>query len=382
MESAHVTTQEEDESQGYDEDYADDIEDIEDVDDYCGYMATKGIRGFAPLDVLLDNQASHSIVHNESLLRDVRQLDPPVTFRGYGGSKLVHRIGEIPGFGPAFLDPSSPANLISLSQVEDMYPVQYVQGRHYAITTEQGEFKFERRANRHYTCDFRPFVNTAGTKMALVTTVEEKEALYTKREVSKAREARELIRKMGFPSTGDAVKALGHIAGVDITAQDMYRAQDIYGPDAAQIKGKLRSQKVKGSPTRLETILPSSVQREQVLFADIATIEGQMFVVTLSSPLGLIVVSVIASKSAETMFQELSRIVNQYVARNFTIVRLQTDPEAVFLSLAEQLRHLGVVLDPCGVNKHLTKSLERPKSPEPKMLSPKMSRTLTQPMVT
>ena len=54
MESAHVTTQDEDESQGYDEDYADNIEDI----------ATKGILGSSPLGVLLDNQASHSIHHN------------------------------------------------------------------------------------------------------------------------------------------------------------------------------------------------------------------------------------------------------------------------------------------------------------------------------
>eukprot|EP01042_Synura_sphagnicola_P036522 gene36522-biopygen8500 len=73
-----------------------------------------------------------------------------------------------------------------------------------------------------------------------VTTVEDTKKTFTKYEVERADRARELLARLGYPSTAKAIQMLnsGGIINCDITSSDLLRAEEIYGPPIASLKGK------------------------------------------------------------------------------------------------------------------------------------------------
>ena len=88
-----------------------------------------------------------------------------------------------------------------------------------------------------------------------MTTVEANMRKYTKREVEKAREARDLQEKMNFPGQNVMIEMVKrHMDNTPVTTQDIVRADDIWGPNAAALKGKT-TQRKSGYPPE-EEFLP------------------------------------------------------------------------------------------------------------------------------
>ena len=74
-----------------------------------------------------------------------------------------------------------------------------------------------------------------------VTTVKDTKNAFTKYEVERVDRARELLaRLLGYPSTAKASQTLNcsGIINCDITSSDLLRAEEIYGPPVASLKGK------------------------------------------------------------------------------------------------------------------------------------------------
>lgn len=325
--------------------------DADDDGDEYGFLV-KRKSPFGAEHLLLDNQASASIVYNKDLLSNCRRTTPTV-FSGYGGCRTLSIIGELPFLGTAFYDPDAPANLVSMAAVEKSYHITYRQGRSFTVHVSPSlDLQFFKNTKGHYICDFRPYLARANNVVAVVTYTEQ-EARYTKKEVEKAREARTYLRNLGYPSVRDAISSLAYVRNASITANDIYRALDIYGTDPAIAKGKAKEKKAITCPSRREAIPADMIQREQVLFADIATIEGHMFLVTVSNPLGLIVASCLKSKSSDTIVTEIGKIVSQYTSRGFQVKRIHTDPESVFVGAEDSIRAMGINMDISGVNKHV-----------------------------
>jgi hypothetical protein len=82
-------------------------------------------------------------------------------------------------------------------------------------------------------------------KTLLVTTVSDKKKKYSARQIKQADLAREYQRKLGYASSGQLIKMIGQgkLNNGKISAQDVVRALDIYGPDLGSLKGKTTSQR-------------------------------------------------------------------------------------------------------------------------------------------
>jgi hypothetical protein len=76
---------------------------------------------------------------------------------------------------------------------------------------------------------------------------------YSKRQVRQTELAREYQRKLGYSSPGQLIKMIGQgqLTQSGITAQDVVRFIDIWGPDLGSLKGKTASHKA-----QLEEELP------------------------------------------------------------------------------------------------------------------------------
>jgi hypothetical protein len=97
-------------------------------------------------------------------------------------------------------------------------------------------------------------------------------ANYTKREVERAKLAREYQRKLGY-SAGQLVKLLnsGKIRNAEVTPHDVVRSINIWGKDLGQLKGKTTAKKSKA--VNFEPVL--QVRRDQVMDMDRVLIDAE-----------------------------------------------------------------------------------------------------------
>ena len=75
---------------------------------------------------------------------------------------------------------------------------------------------------------------------SLLTLVEDNRALFTRRQVEAANEAKKLYQHLGMPGYRKFFQMLkyNHIKKCPLTLDDARRALKIYGPDIAHLKGK------------------------------------------------------------------------------------------------------------------------------------------------
>eukprot|EP01042_Synura_sphagnicola_P036381 gene36381-biopygen3823 len=111
---------------------------------------------------------------------------------------------------------------------EDVFRVQ--------MTHDSPEYMFERKLGIYVVSAS----SKARQEEVYVTTVEDTKKAFTKYEVERANRARELLSRLGYPSTAKAIQMLnsGGIINCDITSSDLLRAEEIYGPPIASLKGK------------------------------------------------------------------------------------------------------------------------------------------------
>jgi hypothetical protein len=79
-------------------------------------------------------------------------------------------------------------------------------------------------------CNFSSVADTVRRLkyFSMVTTVQENESLYTKREVIVARNAKDFTFEVGYPPTGEAIKLIKTgINNTSVTIQDLQRAEQI-----------------------------------------------------------------------------------------------------------------------------------------------------------
>ena len=84
----------------------------------------------------------------------------------------------------------------------------------------------------------------------LVNSVAHNKLKYTTREVKDADTARDLSSRLGYPSVTSLVQLInaGSIINCPVTARDIARAYDIYGPELGILKGKSTKQRISSTP--------------------------------------------------------------------------------------------------------------------------------------
>ena len=112
--------------------------------------------------------------------------------------------------------------------------------------------------------------NEQPTHHAMVQTVGDNLQLCTKREVASARNARELLARMGYPAVEEAIAMLRDGNDFNVTDYDFRVADAIWGKDISSIKGKTVKRKAQAPNLIITTTL---VQQQQILSIDIMFVE-------------------------------------------------------------------------------------------------------------
>ena len=139
-------------------------------------------------------------------------------FKGLSGDKTKHRkVGILVGFFDCLSSKKMQASILSLVDVEDLYPVSYT------VHLPDRDLIFKRRG-KLYHGGFSDWINLDGdASKLLLMTMQDKEHLYTKKEVQKARDAKEFLKNAGYPSEREAIHMIrdGNIDNIPVSIEDI-----------------------------------------------------------------------------------------------------------------------------------------------------------------
>jgi len=147
--------------------------------------------------ILLDNQSTIDIFYNSKLLTNIRPTTIPMTIRSRRGTKTINLIGDLAGYpDPVYFDHEVIANILSLYNEQKQHRVTYnSKGTNaFTIHKQHSNMIFQERSR-----DL--FYHDTVEHSTVLTTVEEKKELYTKRQSTGAKLARKLQGTIGHPST-------------------------------------------------------------------------------------------------------------------------------------------------------------------------------------
>ena len=313
-------------------------------------MTTSTLKSNMSSTVLLDNQATRGVFGNCNLLKNIKRTSKVITFSGVGGSKRTNLIGY---FDP--LDmwvsyiPNLGFNVLSFSEVENKHTIKYLPREAFVVETDDNSHRFTKERSGLWSCCF---TDSLPTHVVAVQTVQENERRFSKRDVEAAKAARELSKRLGYPAKADLQRMLtqGVLNNSPVSARDVERAHEIYGPEVAVQKGKTRL----GKPTAVPTVpLPKYVFVELDMFVDIMHVEGERFLLSVTLPLGLLMVAPIADKTIGTLRAVLNTQLREYKGREFMVNTLWCDNEGAIAALRGDLQEAGIRLETASANKHV-----------------------------
>jgi hypothetical protein len=324
-----------------------------DSGDKVAYLS--GSKSTEWYEVLLDNQANTSIIHPR-LLSNIRREDCVAKVGGLSGHTVsIDLVGHLVGFFDVLAYHDVAASILCMADVEDMYDITYDAGTSITVHMDERDLVFRRR-NKIYVADMRDWETYPKEvrASAMVTTVSQNESKLTKRELKGAQAAMDIIRIAGYPTQKEAIHLVedGNLLGLKVTAKDMRTAFEIYsdhGVTPAMAKGKGTSRR----PPRLETDdgLKSEAVKQQ-LYSDVMHCEDRKFLISVSEPLHLTLVTPVERETTHCLGTALQEQIDMLREKGFNPVRVHCDPQRALEALAG--RFPGTEIDVQGAGDHLS----------------------------
>jgi len=190
-------------------------------------------------------------------------------------------------------------------------------------------------------------------KYAFASTVSENLKSYNSHQRKKIAEAMKLAEKLAYPSAGKAIEFVnsGSMNDVPITAQDIARAYEAYGTPIPLLQGKtVHKSEHPYVPERLPRTISTTLQ----LHADLMFIEEIAFLISVSKPMDLVIVTPlgkgIGTKSETSLRQALIGQYHVYWAKGFEISAVIMDGESAARKIAELVNVPPMVTLASGVH--------------------------------
>ena len=222
--------------------------------------------------ILLDTGATSSLIRDRDLLTDLSVRKPPLTSLTNGGLHSCDQGGIYHGLQQPLLmwyAPDSVGNILALRDVRQICRVTLdtaVEAVLVIHLPDNTVLHFVEHLDGLYLLvpSVSPTTNPPNYSYSCVSTVTDNCAVFTCRELEGADRARQLYRTIGRPSQRkfEAILDHGSILNCPVTKADAQRANIIYGPDLAYLKGKTTDHPTSPHvPTQALSPLPKEIAK-------------------------------------------------------------------------------------------------------------------------
>ena len=321
--------------------------------------------------VLLDTGATVSIVANKyffvkgSIKKCKKRL-----FEGIGGGTLYSNFYGMTRWGSAYLCPDSMVNIISFGQSHnadhDLTLHDYgfnLDGTKFTKTPMGDGFLYIYHDNDYPIETFNK--NTLSNRdIAIVFSKQQSQSDVilnafcdglTNDKRRRAKEAAELIRKLGYPSLKQVDTMIGgHITNTTLTRSDLSNALKAYEAEIMipTIKGKTKAHPQVYNEIEFNRIVTQEEKR-QILYGDIMFVNQLMFIVIVSLPLYLTITCHIVSKGKAGVIDAIERTIYELRQKGYDPQKLLWDGEKSIAVIKTALLKLGVEVGPNTSGQHI-----------------------------
>ena len=253
-------------------------------------------HGIDPEWILLDSQSTISVFRNPNMLTNIRQSSQVLRAITNGGLQDSDMVGDFGNLGEVWFNQHSIANILSLVDVRKVCRVTMdTTAAELALLVHRVDgsiTKFVEHSSGLYVFKGNSTNNNV-TGYTLLSTVAEQRKMFSRsRDVKAADTARELYRKLGWPSEADFIISYltkNSIQNCPVTPDDARRATIIYGAEVSAQKGKTtRSAAAPRTPTFVAQPIPAPIlkhHRNVTICADFFFVQGLPFFHTISRTL-------------------------------------------------------------------------------------------------
>jgi len=291
-------------------------------------------------DIILDTGSKISIFKDKSLFGRIMDTKRPIIVEGINSKAnglLVVEEG-LTDFGTVYYNGEAAANILSFGEAVDNYErVQYDSlGDRFIIKVSpwQPTYIFRREyitGMYIYNIDWEDEdeeMASVARGTTFTVTVEERMNKYSRREIDRAEQARELQRKFYYLSDGsleDLVRR-GKIKNVTISARDIAVANDIWGPSLGVLKGKSTSKK--GKPIIIGEKVRTSQQKQQTLHVDLMYVNGLAYFISIMDPLEYVQITKLKAKDDWTIWRVLEAHMALAQRYGLAVIVVRVDDES------------------------------------------------------
>ena len=315
--------------------------------------------------LLLDTLSSHSLLRSTDQLSEFRRSDLPLELQTQAGIFSAQETATFTGLpGCSFQvwhSPSAIADVLALCDVVKVCRVTMDSGidRAMIVHCPNGtQVRFGQLDNGLYGLleDRVNDTSDSPSPYSFLQTVSGQKQLFTTRQIKAAEQARELSRKLGRPSNSTLEHCLahGHILNCPVTVEDLRRAEIIFGPDIAFLKG--HSTDSPNGDVHVRTLIPSPLpphiaehHSNLTLCVDFFYVQRIPFIHCISRDIRYRHTFAVDNRLRETMSAFVSGAIREYTLRGFTVRGVHADCE--FECIEPDIR--PVALDVVTANGHV-----------------------------
>ena len=343
--------------------------------------------------VYLDTGATISLWDSRSELTRTYKI-PEVSILGINGESTSTTAGEHPIWGKVVVLPDCPYKLISIRQLrQEGFRVDYShehdsfkvtstrlelkfyfdaqEGGLYQLRDDNGELLPSTDSEHHAKAGIEnpesdnasvaplapieaaPIIDEPehAKEIPLERAPNEKEITFTKFERAAAQAARDACKALGHVGKDALIRAIKAGANLNVSVQDVHRAETIFGPCPGCKHGKVTSTNRGYSRPEIEDV-PVSVNpnhHQEILHADLFYVPAagkalHIIVMSVGQRHRLIVLSKISNKTKQEVSSAWSHHLSLYKRNDFQIKEIHTDNEVNLSSTRDELGHRKVKL--------------------------------------
>ena len=292
--------------------------------------------------LLLDSQSTVHLFSQPEHVTNIRPAATPIRVHCNKGTLDTTQEADF-GDTPVYFDARGIANVLSLYQLGQKFQVTYDskdRGGVFKVFTPAGVVEFSPTPNGLHVLNLKDtpdaayiLVNDASLASGNtpVSTVRKNYEGFTKRQVQQATRARRIMGMIGAPTEREYQSLVRNnlLNDCPVTNSDIVNAHTIFGPDLANLRGKMVRRKPKHVNTELVEIPQSLVDRQKnvTLVADVMFVNGVAFLVSSSRNIMLTTIEHAPDRKAPKLGYLLHRIMNTYARAGFNVHTILMDNE-------------------------------------------------------